>query len=242
MRIYGFARLVDDVGDLMPGDRLAALDWLAGEVDTLYAGGTPEHALMRDLAVTVRARHIPRGPFDRLIEANRQDQTVHRYETFDDLRAYCALSADPVGELVLFALGAWTPERVELSNATCTGLQLVEFWQDLGEDGAMGRIYVPLEDLSRFGYSAEELLAGVRDERFVRLMRFEADRTRTWLRRGRPLVRTLPGRTGFAVRLFTAGGLAAVDDLEHRRFDTFDRSAHASTVRRAWWTIRELLR
>ena len=242
MAIYGFARLADDIGDEAEGDRTELLDWLSSELDAVYGPGTPAHELMRALAPTVAAFGLPREPFDRLIEANRRDQVAHRYETFDALREYCGLSADPVGELVLRVLEAWTPERAALSDATCTGLQLVEFWQDLGEDAARDRVYVPLEDMDRFGYRVEELLAGTRNGAFLALMRFEAARTRALLERGRPLARTLPGRVGLAVRLFTAGGLAALDNLEQQGFDTLSASAHASRARRAWAAGRELLR
>ncbi|HEX9312721.1 MAG TPA: squalene synthase HpnC [Actinomycetota bacterium] len=242
MAIYGFARLADDIGDEAEGDRTELLGWLSSELDAVYGPRTPAHELMGALAPTVAAFDLPREPFDRLIEANRRDQVAHRYETFGALREYCALSADPVGELVLRVLEAWTPERAALSDATCTGLQLVEFWQDLGEDAARGRVYVPLGDMDRFGYRVEELLAGTRNEAFVTLMRFEAARTRAFLERGRPLARTLPGRAGLAVRLFTAGGVAALEDLERRGFDTLSASAHASRARRAWAAGRELLR
>jgi squalene synthase HpnC len=242
LNVYGFARLTDDIGDEAPGDRTALLDWLASELDTVYAGRAASHELMRRLAATIGAFDLPRAPFARLIEANRQDQKVHRYSTFQGLSEYCSLSANPVGELVLRIAGACTPDRLALSDATCTGLQLVEFWQDLGEDAAKGRVYVPLEDLDRFGYGVEELLAGKRDDRFLRLMAFEAARTRGLLERGRTLAGTLRGRIGFAVRLFTAGGLAALADLERRGFDTFSRSAHASRPRRLAMAVRELAR
>jgi squalene synthase HpnC len=197
---------------------------------------------MRRVAWTVERFDLPREPFDRLIAANRRDQTVHRYATFDDLLAYCDLSANPVGELVLHLCRSATPDRVALSDATCTGLQLVEFWQDLGEDAARGRVYVPLEDLERFGYPEADLLAGVADDRFRSLMAFEAARTRDLLAKGRPLGRRIPGRPGLAIRLFTAGGLAAVDDLARRGFDTHRSNATASKVRRAAFAARELLR
>jgi len=242
MNVYGFARLTDDLGDEAAGDRGQLLEWLAGEVDAAFDGGTPAHPLMRRIAGTVRTFELPRGPFDRLIEANRQDQRVRRYETFEQLAAYCTLSANPVGELVLRIVGACTPERVQLSDATCTGLQLVEFWQDIGEDAAKDRIYIPLEDLERFGYGSDDLRAGTNDDRFVRLMTFEASRTRDLLQRGRSLSATLPGRIGFAVRLFTAGGLAALADLERRGFATFSASAHASRPRRLLAALREVSR
>jgi squalene synthase HpnC len=246
LRIYGFARLADQLGDDARGDRTALLDWLGAEVDALFgvrgSRPRPEHPLLRRLLITVRAFDLPREPFDRLIEANRRDQRVARHPTFQDLLEYCALSANPVGELVLGVLGAATPERLALSDATCTGLQLVEFWQDLGEDLAMGRVYVPLEDLERFGYPLEDLVAGVRDDRFRALMRFESERARALLERGRPLAATLAGRAGLAVRLFTAGGLAALADLEARGFDTLDASASASPGRRIRTGVVELLR
>jgi squalene synthase HpnC len=242
MNVYGFARLTDDIGDEAQGDRLALLDWLTSEVDALYGGRPGTHPLMRRLASTIRGFDLPRGPFDRLIEANRRDQRVHRYQTFEEIAAYCSLSANPVGELVLRIAGACTPERLALSDATCTGLQLVEFWQDLGEDAAKGRLYIPLEDMERFGYTVDDLLQNKTDERFLALMKFEAARTRDLLVRGRTLARTLPGRIGFAVRLFTAGGLAGLDDLERRGFDTFGSSAHASRSRRFLMAVRELVR
>jgi phytoene synthase len=241
MAVYGFARLADQLGDDAPGDRASLLDWLSDELGRAYAARAT-HPLLVSLAATIERFDLPREPFDRLVEANRRDQRVHRYRTFEDLQQYCALSANPVGELVLRILGAATPERLALSDETCTGLQLVEFWQDLGEDAARGRIYIPLEDLQRFGYSEADLLGGIIDGRFTELMRFEAERTRWFLERGRDLGRTLPRRGGLGVRLFTAGGLAALADLERREFDTFSRSARASPTRRAWWTAAELSR
>ena len=244
MAIYGFARLADQLGDDSgsPGEhRLRLLDRLEADVDAIYAGAAPAHPLTARLAWTVDTFDVPRAPLDRLIEANRRDQATRRYTTFDDLLGYCALSANPVGELVLRVCSAATPDRIALSDATCTGLQLVEFWQDLGEDAARGRIYVPLEDIERFGYGEDRMLAGLADRRFRALMAFEAERTREWLRRGRPLASTLPRRIGLAVRLFTAGGLAALDDLARRGYDTFGRGAHSSRARRAAFAARELV-
>jgi squalene synthase HpnC len=242
--VYGFARLADDIGDEAEGDRLALLDWLSGELDAVFDEREPSHAVMIRLARTVRSRALPREPFDRLVEANRRDQAVSRYETFDAVREYCALSADPVGELVLRTCGAWSPRRAALSDDVCTGLQLVEFWQDLGEDAAKGRLYVPLEDMHRYGLAPEEVVAGPRDgrsaQRFEALMRFEAERTRVLLSRGRDLSRSIGGRVGVAIRLFAAGGLAALQDLRQRRFDTFRQNARASRRRRALWALREL--
>src|SRR5438552_6929661 len=178
MSVYGFARLADDIGDEAEGDRDSLLDWLDRELDAIDAGGSSTHPLLQRLANTIRRFHLPRDPFERLIEANRRDQRVHRYETWKDLLEYCALSANPVGELVLRIAGACTPQRLALSDQTCTGLQLLEFWQDIGEDAGRGRVYVPLQDMARFDYGVEDLLAGLADERFRRVMAFEAARTR----------------------------------------------------------------
>ena len=239
--VYGFARMVDDIGDEAAGDRSALLDWLASELDAVF-GGQPTHPLMSRLAVTVERFALPRDPFDRLIEANRRDQTTHRYRTYRELAEYCTFSANPVGELVLRISGALTPGRRSLSDATCTGLQLVEFWQDLGEDAAKDRVYVPMEDVERFGYSVDRLMTGENDQAFLQLMRFEAARTRALLVEGRKLGPSIGGRIGLAVRLFTAGGLAALADLERRGFDTLGASARASRPRRAVFALRELIR
>ena len=198
------------------------------------------HPLLVRLATTVRAYDLPRDPFDRLVDANRRDQVVARYATFELLRDYCHASADPVGELVLRLVGRCTDKLLELSCATCTALQLVEFLQDLGEDAAMGRIYVPLDDLARFGYGEADLLAGVADERFRAVMLFQAERAQSLFEQGRPLSRLLRGRVGLAVSLFTAGGLAALADLRRREFDTLTSSAHVSKRRLAWAAAREL--
>jgi squalene synthase HpnC len=148
--IYGFARLVDDVGDEATGDRPALLQVVSDELGRVY-DGVPSHAVMVELQRTVRACDLPSGPFERLIEANRVDQVQTRYETFSQLLGYCQLSAAPVGELVLHVFGAATPKRIALSDRVCAGLQVVEHLQDITEDHARGRIYMPQEDLVRFG-------------------------------------------------------------------------------------------
>jgi squalene synthase HpnC len=220
--VYGFARLVDDAGDLAEGDRDALLDWIEADLDR------GDHSLIE------RVRDLPRGPLLRLIEANRQDQRVSRYESFEDLVAYCDLSANPVGELVLHVFGAATPERVRWSDSICTGLQLAEHWQDVGEDRGAGRIYLPLEDLRRFGVS-EELESG---EPFRKLMAFEVERAREVLREGLPLVRSLRGRRRLAIAAFAGGGFAALDAVERSGFDVLDRSPRAGKVARVRWTLR----
>ena len=159
LAVYGFARLVDELGDSAPGDRLAALDWLEGDLDRAYEGRA-EHPLLARLQPTLRECALPREPFARLIEANRVDQRVSRYQTWEQLRGYCALSADPVGELVLGVFGMATPARIALSDSICTALQLTEHCQDVAEDFAAGRIYLPAEDLARFGCTEARFAAG----------------------------------------------------------------------------------
>jgi phytoene/squalene synthetase len=182
LAIYGFARLVDDIGDEAEGDRLALLRRIERELDA------PEHPVMRTLAVTVRQCSLPRQPFLRLIEANRRDQVVTRYDTYAELLDYCQLSAAPVGELVLHVMGAATPERIALSDRVCAALQVIEHLQDVEEDAARGRSYIGPFDAAAHAHA---LLAA-----------------------GAPLVRTLRGRPRLAVAGFLAGGRVALDALE----------------------------
>ena len=211
--IYGYARLVDDVGDEAAADREALLDLVDAELARIYSGRPAQHPVMAELAETVRACRLPRGPFERLVEANRWDQRLTRYETLDQLLAYCRLSAAPVGELVLHVFEAATPERVSLSDQICAGLQIVEHLQDVAEDRARGRVYLPAEDLRRFGCHDEGLFAYPSASHHA-LIAFEAGRARALLSAGAPLARTLPLRARLAVAGFVAGGRAALDRLE----------------------------
>jgi phytoene/squalene synthetase len=190
LAIYGFARLVDQLGDEVEGDRLAHLDDLERDLDRIYDGGVPEHAIMRRLAPTVRALGLPRGPFDRLIEANRRDQRQSTYETYQELLDYCDLSANPVGELVLHVFGVATPERIALSDDVCTALQILEHLQDVDEDATRGRSYIPVDEVGLY-----------------------ADRTRALLDHGASLVGTLRGRARLAVAGYVGGGRAGLDAL-----------------------------
>jgi squalene synthase HpnC len=240
LAVYGFARLVDELGDSAPGDRLAALDWLERELQRAY-DGTPEHPLMARLAVTVRECTLPREPFERLIEANRADQRVNRYETWRQLRGYCALSADPVGEIVLGIFGKATPERIALSDSICTALQLAEHCQDVAEDFAAGRVYLPAEDMQRFGATVAELEAapggaGRLGEPLRAVLAFEVQRARMLLDEGAPLVSELRGRERLAVAAFVAGGRAALEAIERARYDVLPGPPRAS----AWRRLRAL--
>jgi len=210
LAVYGFARLVDQLGDEVEGDRLAHLDWLEAEVDRIYDGVVPEHPLMQRLAPTVRRLGLPREPFVRLIDANRRDQRQHVYATFEELVDYCDLSANPVGELVLHIFGAATPSRIAQSDAVCTALQLLEHCQDVHEDHANGRIYLPAEDLERFEVAPGDF----EGDAYARLMSFEIARARKLLDEGAPLVGTLRGRARLAVAGYVGGGRAGLDALE----------------------------
>jgi squalene synthase HpnC len=216
LAIYGFARLVDDVGDehgLDVADRAAALDWLDAELERA-ATGTARHPVFVRLAPTLRDRRLPLDPFRRLIAANRQDQVVGRYATYDDLLAYCALSANPIGELVLRVFDAATPDRLALSDQVCGALQVVEHLQDVGEDLDRGRIYLPLEDLDRFACTEADLAAPTASNRVRALVRYEAARARDHLTAGPQLAATLRGRMRIAVAGYVAGGLAALDAID----------------------------
>jgi squalene synthase HpnC len=231
LAVYGFARLVDELGDSAPGDRLAALDWLELDLDRAYRGRA-EHPLMVRLTPTLRDCALPREPFARLIEANRMDQRVSRYQSWEQLRSYCALSADPVGELVLDVLDQATPATIRLSSSICTGLQLTEHCQDVAEDLARGRVYLPGEDLARFGCSAADLAAEQAGEPLRRVVAFEVGRARGLLTQGAPLIDELHGRAKLAVAAFIAGGRAALEAIERASFDVLQGPPRAARGRR----------
>jgi squalene synthase HpnC len=227
--LYCYARMVDELGDAFEGDRLAALDELESQV-ALTFDGEPTWPVLRNVQPTVRKFQLPREPFDRLIEANRMDQRVSEYEAWDDLKWYCVHSADPCGRLVLGVLRLLDDaELVAASDSVCTGLQLVNFLQDVPRDLALGRVYLPREDRERFGSPAldrpsDELRA---------LLRFEAERAAVLLRAGDLLRARIGGRLGRAVGLFARGGLAALDALEHADWDLFTQRPKPSRARLA---------
>ncbi len=247
LAVYGFARLVDELGDsatgerspaAAAGERLAALDWLEGELDRAFRGeaaSSPEgeHPLLVRLQATVRACALTREPFARLIEANRVDQRVSRYETWEQLRGYCALSADPVGELVLEVLGLATPARIALSDSICTALQLTEHCQDVAEDMERGRVYLPAEDMLRFGCGEADLRGEHASAPLRDVIAFEVDRARGLLADGTPLIGQLRGRPRLAVAAFVAGGRAALDAIERARYDVLAGPPRAGRARRA---------
>jgi len=236
--LYCYARLVDELGDSYGGDRLAALDELEREVALTFEG-EPTWPVLRNVQPTVREFDLPREPFLRLIEANRIDQRVATYETWTELKGYCVHSADPCGRLVLGVLRRLDdPELVAASDSVCTGLQLVNFLQDVPRDLELGRVYLPAEDRRRFGdppldRGSDELRA---------LLRFEAERAASLLRGGETLRAEIGGRLGRAVGLFARGGLAALDALEQAGWDVFTRRPKPSRARLAREAALALLR
>jgi len=235
--IYGFARLADQIGDELAGDRLALLDRLEHDLERAFSG-QPEHPLLRRLAPTVRALDLPRDPFLRLIEANRSDQKKKRYETFAELLAYCELSANPVGELVLYVFRQATADRIALSDRICTALQLIEHWQDVAQDYGRGRVYIPTEDIERFGVERDELGAAGVSESLCRLLAFELERARMLLDEGALLLGRLHGRARLAVAGYVGGGRAALQAVKAARYEVLAGPPRVSRRRR----IREILR
>ncbi|WP_221349749.1 squalene synthase HpnC [Streptomyces beigongshangae] len=233
--VYGFARLVDDIGDgdLAPGgadarllgvppeeagDRVVLLDAFEADLRRVF-DSTPGHPLLRRLQPTVRRAGLTPEPFLALIAANRQDQLVRRYATYGDLLAYCELSANPVGRLVLSVTGASTPERVRRSDAICTALQIVEHLQDVAEDLGRDRVYLPAEDMERFHVREADLAAPTAGASVRALVAYEAERARGLLNEGTPLVGSVHGRLRLLLAGFVAGGGAAIRAITAAEFD-----------------------
>lgn len=235
--IYGFARVVDDTGDEGEADRLQMLDTLSADVDRIFSGN-PRHPLLQDLPPTISEFAIPPEPLHALIEANRRDQLVRRYGSYEDFTDYCRLSANPVGHLVLYVFQCATPERMELSDAVCTGLQLTEHIQDVAEDFARGRVYIPREDLDRFGCDERDLQTLPVAARVRELIAFEADRARRMLERGSGLVPLMPVFGRVAVAGYVAGGLAALKGMERASFDVLAGPPRRARLHFAWWWAR----
>ncbi len=185
------------------------------------------------MAETVRDCQVPEKPLLDLIQANRQDQQVTRYRTFAELAQYCELSANPVGQVVLYIFGAATPERLALSDQICTALQLAEHWQDVAEDLAHGRIYLPAEDLERYAVTEADLAEPTASPNVTKLMRFEVDRAARLLDEGAPLVGTLRGAARLAVAGYLAGGRAALAAIRKQRYDVLSTQSRPAKPRMA---------
>ena len=243
MALYGFARLTDDIGDeASPEERLRLLDELDADVTRIYDGTTPQLAAMRELATTVAQCDVPAQPLRDLIQANRQDQLVTRYETFEDLVGYCRLSANPIGCVVLHIFGAASPARERLSDSICTALQLAEHWQDVAEDFGKGRIYLPQDDLRKFGVSEPDLATPVTGPRVRALLAYEVARASALLDEGAPLVGTLRGAARLAVAGYLAGGRAALTAITASGYDVLTVTPHPDKRVTARLAIQAFLR
>jgi squalene synthase HpnC len=217
--VYAYCRISDDLGD-ETGDTdasLRLLDEWETELNACYAG-SPRHPVFVALAGTVREFDIPKHEFSDLLRAFRQDQTVVRYESFDDLLAYCRYSANPVGHLVLFLGGYHDSGRQQLSDYTCTALQLANFWQDVSPDFQKGRIYLPLEDLDKFGVTEANIAGKQNTPQFMELMRFEVERAREWFDRGLPLVGKVSRELAVDIELFSRGGQEILNAIERQGY------------------------
>lgn len=240
--IYAFCRWADDLADETndPAESLRLLDWWQQQLDACYEGQAV-HPVFVALARTIRQHQLPRSCFVDLIEAFRQDQQVTRYETFDQLLAYCRKSANPVGRLVLYLCDRFSEANAELSDSICTGLQLANFCQDVAEDYERGRIYLPQETCRKYGYEEAMFAGRVYNEAFQHVMRFEVDRAATYLEAGWPLVEKMPRDMRVAVELFIRGGLAILKQIRRLHYDVWTRRPRLSkwTKRRlfvaAWW-------
>ena len=237
LAVYAFARMTDDLGDEHPGDRSAALDWLEGDLGAALEG-RPSHPVTARLSRTIAATGLTAAPFLDLIAANRRDQSVVRQASWDDLLDYCGLSANPIGTAVLAIAGALTDERQALSDRVCSGLQVVEHLQDVGEDAAAGRIYLPADDLRRFGVADADLTAPVASPALRAAVAYELARARELLAAGIPLSRSLRGWSRVAVAGYVAGGLAAADAIEAAGYDVLASPTRPTRPR----TLRHALR
>lgn len=238
LAVYVFARLVDDIGDEATGNRITLLDKVSRDLDHIYAGRTPRHGMLSDLSTTIHTCHIPRAPFDALIAANRQDQFVHRYGTYSELLEYCELSANPVGQLVLYVFGAATADRITLSDKVCTALQILEHCQDVAEDLDRGRVYLPAEDLDRFGVTDADLKAPVASAPVRGVLAYETQRAVRLLDDGVPLVHKLSGWARLAVSGYLAGGYATAKAIADADYDVLagtPKPTKADTLR--YWLL-----
>ena len=253
--VYAFCRFTDNLGDESdgsPAERLERLDLWQADLELAFDGSQPQHPINVALRQVAGEKPLRPDPFRRLIEANRLDQRKTRYETFQDVLAYCDLSANPVGEMVLALWGIDTETeegqyRRDLSDATCTALQIANHWQDVRRDFLdSGRIYLPLEDIRRFGLSEEEIAEGIEHKQcpddFRTMMRFQVDRAEAWFRKGERLIEEVPRALAIDLRLFTDGGRAVLRSIARQDYDTLSRRPRVGKSTRAWLALRAAAR
>src|ERR1700722_3550699 len=242
LNVYAYCRISDDLGDEVgdPAASLALLDEWQAELDACYQG-SPRHPVFVALAETVRKFNIPKHEFSDLLIAFRQDQTVIRFETFDHVLAYCRYSANPVGHLVLYLCGYHDAERQQLSDYTCTALQLANFWQDVTVDYSKGRIYLPLEDLRRYSVTENDLAQSCNTPAFCEMMEFEVKRAREWFHHGLPLIRKVDAQLAVDLELFSRGGQEILNAIERQRFAVLGRRPVISKARKLALVARAAL-
>ena len=242
--VYAFCRYTDDLGDEAPGDRLALLDDWETQLRRAFepAPQPPDHPIAVALADLAQRKPLDADPFLRLIEANRLDQTKSRYADFQELLGYCRLSANPVGEMLLALWEINDAERRKLSDATCTALQLANHWQDVRRDWQAGRLYLPLDDLRRFGLTeqqlGEQIAAGRCNPAFRDLIRYQVDRAEAWFRQGDALVALVPRELAVDLRLFSDGGRAVLRAIAAQDYDVLAARPRVARRRRAWLALR----
>jgi len=237
--VYAYCRWSDDLGDEVadPARALKLLDAWEAELRLIYEDGAgPSHPVLIALRETIRAKDIPLQPFCDLLCAFRQDQTVHRYATWDEVFDYCVYSANPVGRLVLYLCGYRNEARQKLSDSTCTALQLANFWQDVSRDLEKGRIYIPLEALAAHGLTEADIVGKRFDARYTALMKSLISRTREVFRAGQPLTQTVERFLRVDLEMFSGGGLAILDAIEASGYNTLEHRPSLSK-----WTQAKLL-
>jgi len=224
--IYHFARAADDIADegaLIDEERLRRLDAFRDELARIANREAPLTGLFLDLAAEIHRHGLPLQPFHDLLDAFSQDVVKKRYADFEDLLAYCRLSANPVGNLLLHLYGEATTVNIGYSDAICTSLQIINFWQDVAKDYAIGRIYLPQDEMAEYGVGESHIAQGAADDAWCALMKFQADRARSMMLHGKPLGSILTGRVGLEMRMIIAGGLRILDKLEYAHYDMFAR-------------------
>jgi squalene synthase HpnC len=241
--VYAYCRWADDLGDEIgdTGESLRLLKWWSGELDLMYEGQAA-HPVFVALRGTAKKYKIPKQPFDDLIRAFIQDQTVTRYQNWDGVLDYCVYSANPVGRLVLYLCGYSDAERQRLSDATCTALQLANFWQDVTVDQQKDRVYLPLDLLARHNYTVKDLFARRFDSRFRGIMREAVDRARALFIEGLPLSRMVNRRLAIDLELFSRGGMRILDKIEQQGYDVLSRRPKISKIERVSLLIGTLAR
>jgi len=242
LNVYAYCRISDDLGDEVgdPAAALALLDEWQLELDACYAG-TPRHPVFVALAETVKKFEIPKHEFSDLLIAFRQDQTITRFESFNDVLAYCRYSANPVGHLVLYLCGYRDAERQQLSDYTCTALQLANFWQDVTLDYGKSRIYLPLEDLRSFSVTEQDIAQNHNTPAFCEMLKFEVERAREWFDRGLPLVKKVNKELAVDLELFSRGGQEILNAIERQNFAVLGRRPVISKPRKLALVARAAL-